>query len=417
MSNTRRGRGEGTISRLQDRTWWARVSLGYAKGKRRRKAIYGKTRAEVAAKLTSVLKDIQQGLPVPSERQTVAQFLEHWLENVTRPRLRPRPFLTYEQAIRLHIVPAIGRYPLQKLTPQHVQTWLNEHQAAGASARNCRYARAILRTALSEALRWGLVSRNVATLVDPPRVTKHEIRPFTPEQARTFLDAVAGHRLEALFSVAIALGLHQGEALGLRWPDVDLVEGVLHVRHALQRSGGDPVARRRLLGERKRLKYELRAAAGDHVRRTALQEQLVAVRHRLGAVQATLGLAEPKSVRSRRSIKMPALVVKTLKAHRVGQLEERLAAGTLWVELGFVFTTSIGTPLDARNVIRAFSGVVTTANLPALRFHDLRHTAASLLLAQGVSPRTIMETLGHSQISLTMDTYAHIMPTLQQDAA
>ena len=114
---------------------------------------------------------------------------------------------------------------------------------------------------------------------------------------------------------------------------------------------------------------------------------------------------------------MPALVVKTLKAHRVGQLEERLAAGTLWVELGFVFTTSIGTPLDARNVIRAFSGVVTTANLPALRFHDLRHTAASLLLAQGVSPRTIMETLGHSQISLTMDTYAHIMPTLQQDAA
>ena len=114
---------------------------------------------------------------------------------------------------------------------------------------------------------------------------------------------------------------------------------------------------------------------------------------------------------------MPALVVKTLKAHRVGQLEERLAAGTLWVELGFVFTTSIGTPIDARNVTRAFSAVVTTSNLPALRFHDLRHTAASLLLAQGVSPRTIMETLGHSQISLTMDTYAHIMPTLQQDAA
>jgi len=165
------------------------------------------------------------------------------------------------------------------------------------------------------------------------------------------------------------------------------------------------------------LRASARAAAGDHVRRTALQEQLVAVRHRLGAVQATLGLAEPKSVRSRRSIKMPALVVKTLKAHRVGQLEERLAAGTLWVELGFVFTTSIGTPLDARNVIRAFSGVVTTANLPALRFHDLRHTAALLLLAQGVSPRTIMETLGHSQISLTMDTYAHIMPTLQQAAA
>jgi integrase len=261
MSKTRRGRGEGTISQLPDGSWWARVNLGYANGKRRRKAIYGKTRGQVAAKLTSVLRDVQQGLPVPSERQTVAQFLKHWLENVARPRLRPRPFLTYEQAIRLHIAPAIGRHPLQKLTPQHVQTWLNEHQAAGASARNCRYARAILRTALSEALRWGLVSRNVATLVDPPRITKHEIRPFTPEQARSFLDAIADHRLEALFSVAIALGLRIGEALGLRWRDVDLESGVLHVRRALQRSGGDPVARRRLIAERTILKVSVRQTA------------------------------------------------------------------------------------------------------------------------------------------------------------
>ena len=262
-----------------------------------------------------------------------------------------------------------------------------------------------------------LVSRNVATLVDPPRVTKHEIRPFTPEQARSFLDAVAGHRLEALFSVAIALGLRQGEALGLQWPDVDLAAGVLHVRHALQRCGGDPVTRRRLLADRKRLKRELLGAAGGHSKRAALHADLVAVRQQLKAVRATLRLVEPKSVRSRRSIQMPALVVKALKAHRVRQLEERLAIGTRWADSGFVFTTSIGTPMDARNVTRAFSAVVRAANLPPVRFHDLRHTAASLLLAQGVAPRTIMETLGHSQISLTLDTYAHIMPTLQQDAA
>jgi integrase len=339
------------------------------------------------------------------------------LENFARPRLRPRPFLTYEQAVRLHIVPGIGRYPLQKLTPQHVQRWLNEHQKAGASAGSCRYARTILRTALSDALRWGLVARNVATLVDPPRVAKREIRPFTPEQARIFLDAIAGHRLEALFSIGVALGLRIGEALGLHWADVNVEAGVLHVRTALQRSGGDPVARRRLLAQRKRLNLELKAAKGDHRQQVVIEQARVVVRQQLADVQATLNLIEPKSRRSRRAIQMPALVVKALKAHRVRQLEERLAAGGQWTELDFVFPTSIGTPMDPRNVTRDFKEILAEAKLPPVRVHDLRHTAASLLLAQGVAPRTIMEILGHSQITLTMDTYAHIMPTLQQDAA
>jgi integrase len=231
------------------------------------------------------------------------------------------------------------------------------------------------------------------------------------------LDAIAGHRLEALFSVAIALGLRIGEALGLRWQDLDLESGVLHVRKALQRSGGDPVARRRLLAERKRLKRELKDAEDDSAKRIVIQADLVAVRKQLKAVQATLVLVEPKSVRSRRAVRMPDLVVKALKAHRVRHLQERLAAGGRWTELDFVFPTSVGTPTDARNVTRAFKAVLTAAKLPPVRVHDLRHTAASLLLAQGVTPRTIMEILGHSQISLTLDTYTHIMPTLQQDAA
>jgi integrase len=257
----------------------------------------------------------------------------------------------------------------------------------------------------------------VATLVDPPHVAKHEIRPLTPDEARRFLEAIAGHRLEALFSISVALGLRIGEALGLRWQDLDLEGGVLYVRKALQRSGGDPVARRQLLGERQRLKQELKGAGGDHAKQVALGAALVAVRKQLKAVQATLVLVEPKSVRSRRAIRMPGLVVKALKAHHVRQLKERLAAGGHWAELDFVFTTSLGTPTDARNVTRAFEAVLQAAKLPPVRIHDLRHTAASLLLAQGVAPRTIMEILGHSQISLTMDTYAHIMPSLQQEAA
>jgi integrase len=217
--------------------------------------------------------------------------------------------------------------------------------------------------------------------------------------------------------VAVALGLRIGEGLGLRWQDVNFDGGVLHVRKALQRSGGEPVVRRRLLAERKRLKGELKASKGDHAKHVEIIADLVAIRKQLKAVQATLVLVEPKSVRSRRSIRMPALVVNALKAHRVRQLQERLAAGGDWTELDFVFPTSLGTPMDASNVTRAFKAVLVSAKLPSLRVHDLRHTAASLLLAQGIAPRTIMEILGHSQISLTMDTYAHIMPTLQQDAA
>lgn len=191
----------------------------------------------------------------------------------------------------------------------------------------------------------------------------------TPTQARTFLDAIRGDRLEALYAVAVALGLRQGEILGLRWADVDLDVGKITVCQALQR------------------------------------------------VDGRLTFVEPKSRRSRRTIPMPPTVARALRAHRARQLEERLTGGPDWNEHDLVFVSTTGTPLDGRNLTRRFQAVLERAGLPRMRFHDARHTCASLLLAQGVQPRVIMETLGHSQIGLTLNTYAHVIPELQREAA
>jgi integrase len=231
------------------------------------------------------------------------------------------------------------------------------------------YVRGVLRRALNEALRWGLVARNVATLVQPPRVRRYEISPLDAEQAQRLLTAIRGDRLEALFSVALAVGLRQGEALGVRWQDVDLDAGVLRVRHALQ------------------------------------------------AVDGQLMLVEPKTTRSRRTIQLPSLAVGALREHRARQSVERTLAGDAWTDQDFVFTSQLGRPLHGATVTHRFQQLLAAAGLPRQRFHDLRHGCATLLLAQGVSPRVVMDVLGHSAITLTLNTYSHVVPALQTEAA
>lgn len=222
---------------------------------------------------------------------------------------------------------------------------------------------------MNQATKWGLVPRNVATLVTPPRSVHREIRPLTPEQARDFLDAISGRRLYALITVSIACGLRQGEALGLQWDDVDLNRKALRVRHALQ------------------------------------------------VVDKTRQLVELKTERSRRTLTLPEQVVSVLRAHRTKQKEQRLAAGAQWQESGFVFTTRYGRPRDGAGTTRDFKRLLKSTGLPPFRFHDLRHSCASFLLAQDVAARVVMEILGHSDIRLTLNTYSHVMPSLQQNAA
>jgi integrase len=374
----KRNAGEGSIFERADGRWCAQLDLGWENGKRRRRYIYGVTAAEVQDALLKARSDQAAGLPIAVERQTVAQFLDRWLEDSVKPSVRPATHQQYFQHVRLYLSPSLGRHRLSKLSPQHVQAFVNERLKIGLSPRTVQLSLVILRHALDSAVKWDLVGRNVATLVDSPKVQRHEITPLDPQQARRFLEAARGERLEALYSVALSLGLREGEALGLRWIDLDLDARQLSIRQCLQRIGGK----------------------------------------RFGTGPGKLQFVEPKTDRSRRTLRMPDAIVRALRAHRVRQLEERLSAGSAWVENGLIFTTTIGTPLEPRSAVTDFKRILEKAALPlSIRFHDLRHSAASLLLAQGVQMRAIMELLGHSTIALTANTYSHVMPSMMQDMA
>jgi integrase len=366
-----RGQGEGSIyQRASDGLWVAVLNLGWKDGKRDRRYFYAPTRAAVAEKLTEALGRRQRGLPADVRRQTVAQFLAAWLEEDVKPTREPKTYESYESTVRLHIVPDLGRHQLAKLEPQHVRALLRQKEAAGLSPRSVQYIRVVLRVALNQAARWDLVARNVAALVEPPKAEREEVRPWTREEAQRFLEHARGDRLGPLFSVALALGLRKAEALGLRWQDVELDGGVLHVRYQLQRLKG-----------------------------------------------RGLVLKRPKTARSRRTIALPAPTVAALRAHRERQAGERLLAGARWRESGFVFATTIGTPLSPSYVNVRFNRLVATAGVPTQRFHDQRHWCATLLLAQGVPPRVVMDLLGHSHISTLMNTYGHVIEESRRQTA
>ena len=365
----KRGQNEGSIYKRGDGRWVGVVNLGYRRGRRNRKSFYGATRRDVQEKLTKALRDQQQGLPVAPEKMSLSVFMDRWLETAIKRRVRPRTYSSYEQIARTHIVPTLGSIALTKLRPDNLQSFLNSKLEEGLSPRTVQYIHRILHMALKQAVDWDYLPRNVAGLIKPPSARSKPVEPLTPLQAAAFLVAAKGERLEALYSVAIAIGLRQGEALGLRWHDVNLEDATITVRVALQRVGGK------------------------------------------------LQLVEPKSSFSNRTIALPNFALSTLRLHRARQLQERLVAGRRWKENELVFTTAVGTPIDPRNLVRHFKRVLEKAGLPDKRFHDLRHTTASLLLAQGVHPRTAMEILGHSQISLTMNTYSHVSPELQREAA
>jgi len=367
----RRGHGEGSIYYRQDRECWcAMVDLGYQDGKRKRKSIFGKTRKEVAEKLKVVLRDQQQGLLVAAERQTVEQFLTRWLAEVVEGKTRPRTHQSYKDIARLHIIPTLGKLQLSKVTPEDVQRLMNRKLAAGLSPRSVQYIRAVLRMALAQALKWGSVARNVATLVDPPKAESAPVTVLSPDQARTFLNAARGDRYEALYRVAVSLGLRRGEVLGLRWQHVDLERGVLRVAASLQKLPGKAPT-----------------------------------------------LVAPKTKNSRRALPLPAALISALQAHRARQVEEQRCAGTRWQEYGLVFPTSIGTPINPPNLVRAFHALLERAELPHMRFHDLRHSCATLLAEQHVPERIAMEILGHSDIRVTQNIYTHVFDHAKRQAS
>jgi integrase len=342
------------------------------------------TKRAARAALAELRRELEAGRLAAGARQPLATYLDGWLAQVVRPWLAPKTYASYEQLVRVHVVPRLGAVPLGELTPRHARLLLNDLLAGGKSPRTVSHVHAVLRNALNRAVRDGLLPANPAARVEAPRVRLREVAPLSVEQARRFLGAVAGHRLEAVYRVAIAVGLREGELCGLRWRDVDLEAGRLAVRWTLGRVL-DPDAAP-------------------------------------GRPRTRLVVGQPKSARSRRVILLPAASIAVLRAHRERQATERRLAGDRWREHGLAFPSSLGTPLEPRNLLRHFQTTCAALGLrppdrPRFTIHDLRHTAASLLLAQGVPLRVVMEILGHSQIGVTANFYSHILPEQQIDAA
>jgi integrase len=358
---TRRGAREGTIRQRPDGRWEARWRAGDG----RQRSIYGVTRKDVQDRLRKALEASDNGIKPVDGRLTTGGYLEAWIRDSVRPRLRVATAHSYGQVVDLYVVPQLGRIPLAKLEPADVARMLaslSAREDRPLSSTTVRYVYTVLRIALGRALRQGLVVRNVATLVDPPAKARHELRPLTAAEASAFLEAVRGDRLEALYVMAIALGLRQGELLGLRWSDVDLEAGAVAIRRQLQ--------------------------------------------------SRTRTDAEPKTDRARRTLALPAFVVTALREHRARQAERRFVGAD-----GYVFATRNGTPLMARNVVREFKAALKRTGLAPQRFHDLRHAAATLMLEQGEDLDAVSRILGHASVATTADVYAHLTAARMRRAA
>lgn len=361
----KRGAGDGNYRLRPDGRWEVRLTLPNGKSK----SVYGKTREVVQQKHRKALRDLENGLDLSADRLTVNQFFSRWLEDVVKPQRAPKTYEFYSNIVRLYIEPDLGRVRLDKLTPVRVAALLQEKQQGGLSSRSVHHVRAVLRRGLNQAVKWQLLSRNVATLVDSPRLDPHKVVPLTEEEARKVLAVAAKHRLAALFRIALMMGLREGEVLGLRWIDVDLDTRTLRVAQALQRVDGKLIFR------------------------------------------------EPKSAKSRRTLRIPRALVGPLKMHSDKQNFERAAAGDRWVESGLVFVSTVGTPLDPRNVLRIWHGLLAETKLERRAFHVARHTAVSLLIAEGVPLKVIQEVVGHSLLSTTADIYGHLFDQAFTEAA
>jgi integrase len=365
FARKRRGRGEGSIYQRADGTWCATYSAGYnADGKRIRRTVFGGTKEQVRDKLARVQTSKLDGTLAEPSKLRLAAYLDRWVEDAARPTIRLATYVSYQGIIRNHINSRIGGVALTKLNPAHVQGLYADMERDEASARVRQLTHAVLRRALKQAVKWGLVPRNVCDAVDPPRVAKRTITPLTAEQVQALLMASKNDRLHALYVLAVGSGLRLGELFGLQWQHVDL------------------------------------------------EAQAITVCQTLLEVKGKLELAEPKTSKSRRRVDLPKMVVDALWKHKAKMLAEGFAA------VPWVFCNSQGGPLRKSHFHRnEFKPLLRRAKLPPIRFHDLRHTSATLLLSAGVHPKVVQERLGHSQISVTLDTYSHVLPTMQLEAA
>lgn len=340
-----------------------------ANGRPKRKIVSAKSRAEAVQKMRKLQRQLDDGLPAPDTSMTVTHLVDRWLDDVNRHQVSASTTNNYRAMAEHHIKPAIGKKKVANLTTADVDRFLSKKTDDGLSVSTVRRIRNVLSQALDQGIRWDLVIRNVAKLSRSPRGVRPEGRSLSPEQARQLLNALRGHHNEALYALMLSTGLRRGEALGLQWQDFDEDSGVLLVRRTLTREDGALITR------------------------------------------------DTKTLKSRRAVNLPSTLLKQLKSHRAEQNAERLRLGRAWANSGHIFTTSVGTPIDPRNMYREFRNLCRVAGIGDWHPHELRHSAASLMLAQGVKIQVVSEVLGHSSIRMTSDVYGHILAPDRQTAA
>lgn len=351
----RRARGEGSLYKRDDGLWVGQLYLPTGK----KKVKYGKTQKEVRDWLLEQKEAVSKGIYVDGKDLTLEAFLGQYMTSAAN-NLRPKTIDSYNYLIQNHILPELGNIKLSQLRPDQIQNFYNGKINAGLSKRTVQYMHAVLHRSLNQALRWGLVFRNVADLVDPPVPKKTTPVVFTVDQTRQFMEKIKGHRWEMIYLIAIGGGLREGEILGLYPSDITVERGVVHISKAIQYLKG-----------------------------------------------RGLVLTEPKTDSGKRMVSLPEFVLQPLKAY----LDSLKANQT------FLFETANNTPVSPRNLLRHYHSILQEMGLPIMPFHNLRHLSASLALKAGVNPKTVQQRLGHSTISLTLDTYSHLLPGVEEEAA
>lgn len=349
------------------------LSLGVdpSTGKRKQQWISVKgTKKDAERKLADLLHQLDNGTFIKPSKTTLAEFLERWLRDYAKPNLSPRGFERYAGIIRKHITPDMGSLMLTQLRPEHLQKHYTASLNNGLSARTVRYHHAVIHKALQMAVKWGLVSRNVADGVDVPRARHPEMQTWDENDVTRFLEAAKDSPYYALFYTALYTGMRRSELLGLKWGDVDFILSQVYINRSL---------------------HHLKD--GSYV------------------------FTQPKSAKSRRTIALPPSAFLVLKDHHKKQKLERAVLGIPLTDDNLVFSQFNGKPLRPNTITRAWAMLVARAGLKVIRLHDARHTHASLMLKQGIHPKIVQERLGHTSIQITLDTYSHVVPGLQQAAA
>lgn len=362
----------GQIIKRGENTWYIRVFLGRdAQGKRRNfnKTIHG-TKKDAQKFLTAKLREKDLGIFIEPASVHLNDFLDRWLEEIAKNKLRERTFDNYESLLNCHVREKIGSKRLCDIQAYEIQKLYNGMKKADFSPKTIRHVHNVLSSALKQAVKWKMLMQNPCELCELPRQEKPEMKYLSPEQTNKFLEVAKSDKWFLVFLVAIETGMRPEEYLGLQWKDVDFENKIIAVRRAVvTRKGGGFI------------------------------------------------FTEPKTARSRRSIPLSNSMLSALKIHRRKQLEEKLKRGAKYQNFDLIFTSEIGTPIMHRNLLRRhFKPIIKAAELPEIRLYDLRHTTATLLLSAGENPKVVSERLGHASIVLTLDTYSHVLPSMQQTA-